>query len=201
MQTWSFEQYDVEDMPEKGKLSVVSLSREHRERWVLNTHVGSIIFRRMPLRMQRILDLSRQKLYPHISDMKSEILHLQEIPESSEEYPKAQERIQELAVALACTEPSPLGVIVEPRLSSMDDYEELYEKLTEEERVALLTAVMEMSRIVDADDVDPVPEVIAERAGLKLITQDMIENLTVSQASYWMSRINAERTAIERMRR
>lgn len=201
MQTWSFEQYDVEDMPEKGKLSVVSLSREHRERWVLNTHVGSIIFRRMPLRMQRILDLSRQKLYPHISDMKSEILHLQEIPESSEEYPQAQERIQELAVALACTEPSPLGVIVEPRLSSMDDYEELYEKLTEEERVALLTAVMEMSRIVDADDVDPVPEVIAERAGLKLITQDMIENLTVSQASYWMSRINAERTAIERMRR
>lgn len=201
MQSWSFEQFDENDIPEKGKISVVALSREHRERWVLKTHLGCIVFRRMPLRMQRILDLARAKLYPRISEMKSEIIHLQEIPESSEEYAKAQDRIEELAVALACTEPSPLGVIVEPRLASMDDYEALYEALTEEERVALLTAVIEMSRIIDADDVDPVPEVIAERAGLKLITEDMIENLTVSQANYWMGKIRAERVAIERMRR
>lgn len=201
MQTWSFEQYDDEDIPEKGKLSVVALSREHRERWVLKTHVGCIVFRKMPLRMQRILDLARAKIYPRMTEMKSEIMHLQEIPEVSEEYHKAQDRINEYAVALACTDPSPLGVIVEPRLASMDDFEELYRKLSEDERVALLTAVIEMSRVIDADDVDPVPEVIAERAGLKLITEDMIENLTVSQANYWLGRINAERVAIERMRR
>lgn len=201
MQTWTFEPYDEDEIPEMGKTSVVALSKQHRERWLLRTSKGFIVFRRMPLRIQRILDLARVKLYPKLESIKQELACLQGIVEGSEGYEEAQERIQSLAVALACTDPAPLGVIVEPRLSSMDDYEELYESLEESERAALLTAVIEMTRIIDADEVDSVPEIIAERSGLKLVTPDMIENLTVSQASYWMSRIRAENAAIERMRR
>lgn len=202
MQTWDFTDFDTGmALPENGKLSPVRLAGEHRERWVLKTSKGDIVLRRMPLRLYRVLELARVKVYPKLQDMLQEIRELQEIPKGCDAYEEAQERLSSLATALVMSDPAPLGVIVSPALACMDDYEELYEALSDAERIRLVNAVAEMSRIVNADEVDPIPEMVAERMGIKLVTKDMIDNMTVSQASYWYARIEAEKTAIERMAR
>jgi hypothetical protein len=199
---WEFTDFDTGlALPEQGKLSPVRLAHEHRERWVLKTSKGDIVLRRMPLRLFRIIELARVKMYPRLMDMYQEIQELQTIPQSSEHYASAQERMSELATALVMSDPAPLGVIVSPSLASMDDYEELYTLLNAQERDRLITAVAEMTRVASADEIDPIPEMVAERMGLKLVTKDMIEHMTVSQAEYWYSRIQAEKTVIERMYR
>jgi hypothetical protein len=153
----------------------------------------------MPLRLFRVIELARVKMYPRLMEMYQEIQELQAIPQGCAGYDEAQERMSALATALVMSDPAPLGVIVSPSLANMDDFEDLYEMLTTQERDKLITAVSEMTRIASADEVDPIPEMVAERMGLKLVTKDMVEHMTVSQAEYWFSRIQAEKTAIERM--
>jgi hypothetical protein len=197
---WEFTDFDTGlALPEQGKLSPVRLANEHRERWVLRTSKGDIVLRRMPLRLFRVIELARVKMYPRLMEMYQEIQELQAIPQGCAGYDEAQERMSALATALVMSDPAPLGVIVSPSLASMDDFEDLYEMLTTQERDRLITAVSEMTRIASADEVDPIPEMVAERMGLKLVTKDMVEHMTVSQAEYWFSRIQAEKTAIERM--
>lgn len=197
---WEFTDFDTGlALPEQGKLSPVRLANEHRERWVLRTSKGDIVLRRMPLRLFRVIELARVKMYPRLMEMYQEIQELQAIPQGCAGYDEAQERMSALATALVMSDPAPLGVIVSPSLASMDDFEDLYEMLTTQERDRLITAVSEMTRIASADEVDPIPEMVAERMGLKLVTKDMVEHMTVSQAEYWYSRIQAEKTAIERM--
>lgn len=197
---WEFTDFDTGmALPEQGKLSPVRLANEHRERWVLRTSKGDIVLRRMPLRLFRVIELARVKMYPRLMEMYQEIQELQAIPQGCAGYNEAQERMSALATALVMSDPAPLGVIVSPSLASMDDFEDLYEMLTTQERDRLITAVSEMTRIASADEVDPIPEMVAERMGLKLVTKDMVEHMTVSQAEYWYSRIQAEKTAIERM--
>ena len=199
---WEFTDFDTGlALPEQGKLSPVRLAHEHRERWVLRTSKGDIVLRRMPLRLFRVIELARVKMYPRLMEMYQELQELQTVPQGSEHYASAQERMSELATALVMSDPAPLGVIVSPSLASMDDYEELYRILNAQERDRLVTAVAEMTRVASADEIDPIPEMVAERMGLKLVTKDMIEHMTVSQAEYWYSRIQAEKTAIERMYR
>lgn len=197
---WEFTDFDTGlALPEQGKLSPVRLADEHRERWILRTSKGDIVLRRMPLRLFRVIELARVKMYPRLMDMYQEIQELQAIPQGCAGYDEAQERMSALATALVMSDPAPLGVIVSPSLANMDDFEDLYEMLTTQERDRLITAVSEMTRIASADEVDPIPEMVAERMGLKLVTKDMVEHMTVSQAEYWFSRIQAEKTAIERM--
>lgn len=197
---WEFTDFDTGlALPEQGKLSPVRLANEHRERWVLRTSKGDIVLRRMPLRLFRVIELARVKMYPRLMEMYQEIQELQAIPQGCAGYDEAQERMSALATALVMSDPAPLGVIVSPSLANMDDFEDLYEMLTTQERDRLITAVSEMTRIASADEVDPIPEMVAERMGLKLVTKDMVEHMTVSQAEYWFSRIQAEKTAIERM--
>lgn len=199
---WEFTDYDTGlALPEQGKLSPVRLANEHRERWVLRTSKGDIVLRRMPLRLFRVIELARVKMYPRLMEMYQEIQELQAVPKGAEGYDNAQERMSALATALVMSDPAPLGVIVSPSLASMDDYEDLYEMLTPQERDRLVSAVAEMAKVASADEVDPIPEMVAERMGLKLVSKDMIEHMTVSQAEYWYSRIQAEKTAIERMYR
>lgn len=202
METWEYYDYDTgNDVPEHGKLSPVRLAHEHRERWVLQTSKGAIVLRRMPLRLYRVLELARQRMYPRLTEMLTELKELGAIPEGSEMYKEAQERTMELATALVMSDPAPLGVVVSPALASMDDYEELYNMLDEGERTRLVNAVMEMARIIDPSEVDPIPDMVAERLGIKLADPSMIEAMTVSQASYWHARIQAEKTALDRMAR
>lgn len=201
-QTWEYTDYDTgNDVPEYGKLSPVRLAREHRERWVLRTSKGDIVLRKMPLRLYRILELARVRMYPRLQEMLQELQELQAIGKGSEAYAEAQTRIEDLATALVMTDPAPLGVVVSPALASMDDYEELYSMLTDTERTRLVNAVVEMTRIIDPAEVDPIPEMVAERMGLKLVDADMVEAMTVSQASYWHARIQAEKVALDRMTR
>jgi hypothetical protein len=202
MTTWDYYDYDTgADVPEHGKLSPVRLAHEHRERWVLQTSKGAIVLRRMPLRLYRVLELARQRIYPRLTEMLEELQSLKALPEGAEGYEEAQTRIMDLATALVMTDPAPLGVVVSPSLASMDDYEELYTMLDEVERVRLVNAVMEMSRIIDPAEVDPIPDMVAERLGIKLADPSMVEAMTVSQASYWHARIQAEKTALDRMAR
>lgn len=199
---WEFTDFDTGlALPEQGKLSPVRLANEHRERWVLRTSKGDIVLRRMPLRLFRVIELARIKMYPRLMEMYQEIQELQAVPKGAEGFDNAQERMSSLATALVMSDPAPLGVIVSPSLASMDDYEDLYEMLTPQERDRLVSAVAEMTKVASADEVDPIPEMVAERMGLKLVSKDMIEHMTVSQAEYWYSRIQAEKTAIERMYR
>lgn len=193
-----------EALPNDNTYSAVELVHEHRHLWVYHTSVGDIVLRRLPLRMQRVLQMARIQARPKTQQLLAELQSLRPFMEGLSEDEIDEEtktRAMEITLELMLTDLSPLGVIVVPTLQSMEDYEDLLAMLTAEERVCLQQAVTDMASVRPAREVDPTPLEIAERLGIKVIPDDMAENLTVSQAEYYVDRVNRERKAIEAMQR
>lgn len=188
--------------PNDGSYSVIELHREHRVRFLMRTSAGTIILRYMPLRMARIIESARCTIYPTVQTIRDRIEELRPyfdgIPPEAWDKDRAKE-LQTLERTLQITDMSALGVIVEPPLASMDDYDALMERLTDDERQSLAIAVRSLATPRPPEHVDPTPEVIAKDHGIILTTQEEIEHMTVTQAIYQMARIRREREAIDRM--
>lgn len=188
--------------PDTGTYSIMELNREHLIRYVMMTSKGAIILRHMPLRLKRVIDSAMAHIYPDRPAMvreASDIAYgLQDLP--PEEYPEDDaRRMTELSHTLAITDMSALGVIVAPALASMDDYETLYESLTEREQITLSMAVNHLSTVRRPSTVDSTVMEIAKAHGMKLMTPEMLELMTVSQAAYYVKRIEQENRAVQRM--
>ena len=188
--------------PDVSTYSIVELNREHRVRYVMQTSKGCIILRHLPLRMKRIIDSARYHIYPTAREMEQELMEMRGYFDGislEDAEPEARARIEELYQQLRLTDMYALGVIVAPALASMDDYEELLERLDEREQAQLAVAVRELSSIIPPKNIDGTVMEIAKANGLKVVDSDMLEELTVSQASFYLDRIRKENAAIERM--
>lgn len=193
-----------EDDIDAGVYSAIELVHEHRRRWVLKTSKGAVILRRMPLRMQRVIESSRKAHGPRVRALLDELANLRPFIEGLAEDeidPETRERAMEITHQLMLMDLAPLGVIVTPELYTIDDYDDLLLMLTPDERILLQEAVAEMARVRPASEIDSTPLEIAERLGMHEIPDDMVKNLTVSQAEYFATRINEERRSIERLQR
>lgn len=193
-----------EALPSDNSYSAVELVREHRHLWVFHTSVGDIVLRKLPLRMQRVIQMARLEARPRTQALLAELEGLRPFmeglePEEIDE--ETRERAMQITLELMLTDLSPLGVITVPVLQTMEDYDDLLAMLTVEERVILQNAVSEMASVRPSREVDSTPLEIAERLGINVIPDDMVENLTVSQAEYYVQRINKERKAIEALQR
>lgn len=189
--------------PDDSAYSVIELATEHRDLFWLETKQGSIVLRRMPVRMRAVINQSLMHLYPSrakvVAELDSLMPFVRDVPKEDVDQEKL-DRVLVLGDELAVTDATPLAVVVEPRLGSMEDWEELYSKLDREDRDRLERAVFEMARQRTPDEIDPTAEVIAERYGMHVIQEDMLPAETVSQRAYWVGRINAERELIDRRR-
>lgn len=191
------------DDPMDGTYSVMELMREHRDRFVMSTSAGAIILRRMPLRMRRTIDSVRTLLYPRTAELRAEAQALMPYfqgVDPSEWDADALARIKEIEAELRVTDMDALGVIEAPLLATMDDYDDLLGRLTEDERQTLAVAVHALSEVTPPSHVDSTAQEVAERYGMTVMTKDMLDMMTVSQAAYLMSRIEKENRAVERMR-
>lgn len=191
-----------EALPSDATYSAVRLVNEHRERWVFHTSVGDIVLRRMPLRMQRILQEARLTSHPSVQKLIAELDTLRPfIDNNPQADPRDLQRAMEIAHELMMSDLSPLGVVVVPEIRTMEEYDALLAMLTTEEQARLHNAVTELSITRPVSEVDDTPLVIAERLGIEVVPEDMIANLTVSQAAYFSEKISNEAKAIERMGR
>ena len=192
------------DSPDAGTYSVLELHREHLQRYVFQTSQGAIILRRMPYRLQKRIDATRYAVWPKLREMEAEISDLAEglrdLPQDQWDM-DAVRRINELRVQVSMHDMTALGVIVAPCLADMDEFESLYSSLTEDEQMTLDILVQELGRIRDPKEVDGMPEIIAKEYGVRLMTEEELEMMTVSQYAYHISRIAAEREAIARRER
>ena len=89
--------------------------------------------------------------------------------------------------------------VVAPALADMEDYESLYESLDEGERMQLSLAVESLSRPIPPDRVDATSLEIERANGIVRMDEDMLDMLTVSQAAFWIDRINKENRRTEEM--
>ena len=202
-------EFEVSDLmtgeaePSDRTYSAVRLVREHRERWVFHTHVGDIMLRRMPLRMQRVLQEARLTGHESLQRLIGELDGLRPFIEEGnpDADPEDLKRAMDIAHELMMSDLSPLGVIVMPEIRTMEEYDDLLAMLTPEEQATLHNAVTEMSLTRPVSQVDETPLAIAERLGIRVVPDDMVDNLTVSQSAYFTEKINAEAKAIQRMRR
>lgn len=190
--------------PSEGTVPIMELQEEHRVRYVMRTSKGVIVLRHMPLRVRRIVDLAQGRLYPERLRLEAEartlLPYFQGIPEDEVD-PDARRRFEEIAMQLMVTDMSAMGVIVAPALGSMDDYERLYEALTEDERVQLASAVRDLSTPVPPDRVDSTALEIAKANNLQIMDEGMLQLLTVSQAAYWGDRLARESRRAEELAR
>lgn len=197
-------QGNPEPSPEAGTYSLMELRREHLQRYVFDTSRGAIILRRLPIRLKKRIDATRYIVWPKLRDMEAEVSDLVaglvDLPQEKWD-PEAVRRINELRVEIGMRDMTALGVIVAPCLADMDDYELLYAQLTEDEQCTLDILVQELGSIRDPSTVDSSMEAIAERYGVRLMTEDELEMMTVSQYAYHISRIARERDAVERRER
>ena len=195
---------DADEPSDDAVYSVMELRQEHRRRYVMETSKGIIILRRLPYRLKRRIDATRYVLYPKLREMEREVADLAEglrgVP--PEDWPhEAVQRIDELRIQISMRDMSALGVIVAPLLADMDEYEALYESLAESERLTLDLAVQELARPRDPSEVDATADILARHEGIRLMTEEELEMMTVSQAAYHISRINAEAREIQRRER
>ena len=185
-------------------VSIVELNNEHRVRYVLRTHIGAIVFRHLPIRMKRVIDDARNRIYPSVGRMMKEVEDLRPyfdgIPEEDwKEEPR--KRMEELYNLLRVTDMYALGVIVSPPVASMDDVEELYGRLDETERTQMMVIVQALSSVTPADTIDSTALEIAKANGLQMLDADMMENLTISQANFYIKRIEQENERIRQLTR
>lgn len=192
------------ESPDSGMYSVMELRREHLQRYVLQTSRGAIILRRLPYRLWKRIESTRYAIWPKLRDMEAEISDLAaglvDLPQEQWDM-EAVRRINELRMQVSMHDMTALGVIVAPCLADMDEFEALYESLTEDEQMTLDIVVQELGRIRDPKEVDGMPEIIAKEYGVRLMTEEELEMMTVSQYAYHISRIAAEREAIARRER
>lgn len=197
-------QGEPEESPDTGTYSVLELHREHRQRYIFRTSRGAIILRRLPYRLKRRIDATRYAIWPKLKGMEQEVADLaaglKDLPQEQWD-PEAVRRINELRVQISMHDMTALGVIVAPCLADMDDFEQLYQQLTEDEQLTLDLMVQELGRVRDPKEVDALPEVIARENSVRLMTEDELEMMTVSQFAYQVSRIAAERDAVARRER
>lgn len=205
MESWDFRDLVTGDGvpdPMQGTVPLAELRRDHLVRYVLRTSKGAIILRPMPLRLRRVIDMAEAKLYPKRAELKQEAVTLlpyfQGIPEDDVE-PEARARMMEITETLRITDMSALGVVVAPALADMEDYEALYESLDEGERMQLSLAVESLSRPIPPDRVDATSLEIERANGIVRMDEDMLDMLTVSQAAFWVDRINKENRRTEEM--
>lgn len=154
--------------------------------------------------MKRVIDMARAMKGEETRRDMQELQALRPMMEGlspDEIDPQIKARAMELTTTLMLSDYSPLGVIVSPVLENMDDYEDLLHMLDTTEVVQLQEAVQAMATVRPSREVDATALDIGERLGLLKLPEDMLDNLTVSQANFFVDRINAERKAIEAMQR
>lgn len=207
METWDFRDLvtgDAVEDPLKGTVPIAELRREHLVRFVFRTSKGIVILRPMPLRLRRIIDAVQAKLYPKRAELEREAVamlpYFQGIPEEDVD-PDAMKRMQEITAQLQVTDMSAMGVIVAPAIGTMEDVEELYESLTETERIQLSLAIRDLSAPIPPERVDATALEIERASGIQRMDGDMLDMLTVSQAAFWIDRINKENRRAEEMAR
>lgn len=205
MESWDFRDLvtgDAVEDPLKGTVPIAELRREHLVRFILRTSKGLVILRPMPLRLRRIIDAVQAKLYPRRAELEREAVMLlpyfEGIPEEDVD-PDARRRMEEIAAQLQVTDMSAMGVIVAPAMGTMEDVEELYESLTDAERIQLSLAIRDLSRPIPPERVDATALEIERANGLVRMDQEMLDMLTVSQAAFWVDRINKENRRTEEM--
>lgn len=190
--------------PAEGSVPVMELMEEHRVRYVMQTSKGVIVLRHMPLRVRRIVDLVQGRLYPERLKLEAEarslLPYFDGIPPEDVD-PEARARFEEIASQLMLTDMSAMGVIVAPALASMDDYDRLYESLTEPERLQLATAVRDLSTPVPAKHVDSTALEVARANNLTIMDDEMLRLMTVSQAAFWTDRLARESRQAEELAR
>lgn len=188
---------------EAGSYPVMDLLKEHRVRYVMQTSRGAIVLRHLPLRLKRIIDTVRRELYPSVHDLEQRARDLMPyfdgIPQDQWPQDKVGE-LQDIERQLQVTDMYALGVIEAPLLATMDDYDTLVEMLTDDERQQLAVAVRALSQVKPPDHVDGTAMDIAQRYGMRVMDEDMLRLMTVSQANYLISRIERENREIMRLR-
>jgi hypothetical protein len=182
--------------------SVMELNKEHRIRYVLNTSQGAIILRPLPWRMKRIIDDARANIYPRTKELLEEAERLRPyidgIPQD-QWIPEKVERLKAIYLELRVTDMYALGVILSPQVGTMEDVMEMYSMLTEDEGEKLALCIQALSTITPAEDIDGTALEIAKANGLELLTKEMLDLMTVSQANYYMRRIEQENERIRQL--
>ena len=185
--------------------SIIELMHQHEKRFIFHTEKGSIVMRYMPLRLERLLSNIRKELYPNIAEVLQtqrdllkgiEGLDAGQIPEDTmAELERNQALIQPSQDLNAC------GVIVAPAITSLEDYYELHEVLSEDERLVVEELISILGRPRDPAEYDDTAFNIAEKYNIEMVDKTMIENMTVSQAHFFATRIQKENDEIERIQR
>ncbi|MDD4222000.1 MAG: hypothetical protein PHF83_02550 [Candidatus Methanomethylophilus sp.] len=85
-----------------------------------------------------------------------------------------------------------LGILVYPTVTCDEDAERLYALLTDDEGATLDRLTVELSSPVDPADVDGTALDLADRYHVDYVDRELLDNLTVGQASYLIGRINRE---------
>ena len=182
--------------------SVMELLQEHRIRYVLRTSKGAIILRPLPWRMKKVIDEARMNIYPRTKELLQEADFLRPyfegIPEEDRQ-PDKVTRMNEIYHELRITDMYALGVIVSPSVGTMDDVNEIYDSLPENEADALAVIIQMLSSVTPTKSVDPTALEIAKANGLELVDRELLDLMTVNQANFFIDRIRQETERIRQM--
>ena len=191
-----------ESLPSDNTYSIVQLAHEHRERYLYHTQAGDIILRRMPLRLQRVLQASTIAVSSKTKDMFD---RLEAILSASKNIPMeslsddVKREIYDIADTVAWTKKDYLGVIEQPALGCPDDFEDLVARLTRDERDVLYALITDLATPHEYNEVDPTEDVISQKyAGVSVFDDSCVGLMTVGQSAYWSRRIKEEQDAIRR---
>ena len=183
--------------------SVMELLREHKRVYVFDTEQGSVLLRRMPLRMQRLLDNIRQAEFPEEARIHARLRDIRSGIDGLDDDQIPEEIVKEIGDLYIKLKPiqdySALGVIIAPRIWCIDDYYDLYAKLSEEEQDKLEILIAELSSVNGLENVDDTAMNIAEKHNVPLIDMELIDCMTIRQAEFLARRIRREQDDIERM--
>lgn len=189
--------YDRDSIPKINAIDITDILKQSRERFVINTSIGTIVLKHITKRMKDRLDAIKAVLYPNAKELEEEasIILPMAMTESCEE--ETMKRATEIAVQLApIMDIYALGCIEYPFIATRDDLDILMQKLKDDEREAIrqiLAVLTDWSAPVDFTKLE-----MAQKFNIQLITMEHIEDPTYVQYLALKSVIEAERKETER---
>jgi len=188
--------YTVEDMPKIRPVLIEDILKQHRERIVLETSVGTIVFKHITRRMKERIDVIRRIRYPQAFELEQEFRVVAPMAQAEGADENAVARAVQLAVELQHTmDCYLLGCIEHPFLTTMDDLDALLESLKDDEREAVRqihTLLTAWNQPVDYSMLE-----VSERFHIPIIDRAVIEEPTYQQFLALHSIIEQEHKATE----
>lgn len=193
---------DASDDPCLRRISIASLLKQHRKRWVLKTSIGDVVLKRITALEAEEATVNALNSDPDFAGMVERAHELGLLAAADNmtgeqllEYETIGKRLEPHAMRMG------LYCIVDPKVSSVEEFDALLSALPDDERGELKAVIGQLSSTDIQGEVASSALMVSREYNIPIANDLTIENMTAQQSAVLVKPINAQNERLDNMLR